>query len=562
MTASSRAYKVFANVTGLVLFELVFWSSVVALAILLRKVAPQLDLHYPGAWPALLVAPVGLLLFAGHYRWKQRRMADAAELELSRSLWPDARPRRAVWKFLVWRTGIALLAVGLMDPKWGTRMEEMESEGVDIMIALDVSRSMLTEDVGVARLDLAKRSIERVVQQLDGDRVGLIVFAGEAYVQAPLTQDLTAVKLFLDAIGTETVPLQGTAVGAALALAMDSFDPESQASRVVLVLTDGENHEDDALARTSEAAERGISVHTVGMASEAGGPIPEYDRYGRSKGYKTDESGQPVVSTLDERMLVAMAEAGQGTYVRANQGFVDLEPFLSSLDGMEQGQGSTVAYTDYRHQYATFFLIGFLLLMLEGAWPTGRVRLRGMGLALGLVLVAGTTSAQTGLGSKEEAVAGSQAMVDRDFPAADSLFRAAAGWEGAEPGQLEMNRGLAQASAGQGEDALKSFQRAAAEAESPHVKADAWNNVGNVLLAGQDAQGAVQAYMNSLRLDPTDADTRYNLALAKAMLQEQQEQERDDEHVLDGWQRIQDAHNSDLESRVAANHPERAQDSD
>ena len=132
-------------------------------------------------------------------------MTEAADAQLSRSLWPDARPRRAVWKFLVWRTALALLAVGMLDPKWGTRMEEMESEGVDIMIALDVSRSMLAEDVGMARLDLAKRSIERVVQQLDGDRVGLIVFAGEAYVQAPLTQDLAAVKLFLDAIGTETI---------------------------------------------------------------------------------------------------------------------------------------------------------------------------------------------------------------------------------------------------------------------------------------------------------------------------------------------------------------------
>ena len=223
MNARTRAYKVFANVTGLVLFELVFWSAVLAVAILLRKVAPQLDLHYPGAWLGLLMAPAGLVLFAGHYRWKQRRMAEAADLELSRSLWPDARPRRAVWKFLAWRTAIALLAIGMMDPKWGTRMEEMESEGVDIMIALDVSRSMLTEDVGVSRLDLAKRSVERVVQQLDGDRVGLIVFAGEAYVQAPLTQALAAVKLFLDAIGIESVPLQGTAVGSALALAADSF---------------------------------------------------------------------------------------------------------------------------------------------------------------------------------------------------------------------------------------------------------------------------------------------------------------------------------------------------
>ena len=313
MSEAPRTYKVFAHVTGLVLFEIAFWSGVLAVGVLLRKVAPQLDLHYPGAWPALVVPPVGLVLFAVHYRWKQQRMTEAADAELSRSLWPDARPRRAVWKFLVWRTALALLAIGMLDPKWGTRMEEMESEGVDIMIALDVSRSMLAEDVGMARLDLAKRSIERVVQQLDGDRVGLIVFAGEAYVQAPLTQDLAAVKLFLDAIGTETIPLQGTAVGAALALAADSFDPESQAGRVVLLLTDGENHQDDALARTAEAAEQGISVHTIGMASEAGGPIPEYDRYGRSKGYKKDADGQPVVSTLDERMLVAMAEAGNGT---------------------------------------------------------------------------------------------------------------------------------------------------------------------------------------------------------------------------------------------------------
>ena len=226
-------------------------------------------------------------------------------------------------------------------------------------------------------LDLAKRSIERVVQQLDGDRVGLIVTAGEAYVQAPLTQDLTAVKLFLDAIGTETVPLQGTAVGAALALAMDSFDPESQASRVVLVLTDGENHEDDALARTSEAAERGISVHTVGMASEAGGPIPEYDRYGRSKGYKTDESGQPVVSTLDERMLVAMAEAGQGTYVRANQGFVDLDPFLSSLDGMEQVKGTAPTPTTVTSMRPSSSSVSSCRCW-KGR-PNGRLRLRSMG---------------------------------------------------------------------------------------------------------------------------------------------------------------------------------------
>ena len=276
---TTRSYKVFAHVTGLVLFEIAFWVAVVGFSLLLRKVAPQLDLQVGTAWPALLIPPVGLLLFAGHYLWKQKRMADVADLALSESLWPAARPRRHVWKFLVWRTALALLAIGMVDPKWGTRMEEVESDGVDIMVALDVSKSMLAEDVGMARLDLAKRTIERLVQRLDGDRIGLVVFAGDAYVQAPLTLDLAAVKLFLDATTPDAIPLQGTAVGRALSLCADSFDAESEASRVVLVITDGENHEDDALARATEAAEKGIQVHAVGLASESGGPIPNYDRY-------------------------------------------------------------------------------------------------------------------------------------------------------------------------------------------------------------------------------------------------------------------------------------------
>ena len=270
----NSSYKVFAHITGLVLFEMSFWALTASLAWMLRKVAPQLDLHLPGAWPALLIPIVGLILFSAHYRWKQVRMASVVDLNLSHSLWPDARPRRHVWKFLVWRTALAMLALGMLDPKWGTKMEEVESEGVDIMVALDVSKSMLTEDLGMSRLELAKRSVERVVKQLDGDRVGLVVFAGDAYVQAPLTMDLAAVKLFLDATGPESIPLQGTAVGRAIAICAESFDQESQASKVTLVITDGENHEDDALARAGEASKSGIAVHAIGMASEAGGTHP------------------------------------------------------------------------------------------------------------------------------------------------------------------------------------------------------------------------------------------------------------------------------------------------
>jgi len=523
-----RTYRVFSHVTGLVLFEMGFWALIVGMYFLVRRVAPQFELHLPQAWPALLLPAAALFMFAGHYRWKQRRMSRSIDLGLAHTLWPEARPRRSVWKFLLWRTGVAIMAMGMLAPKLGTRLKEVEAKGVDIMIALDVSRSMMTEDLGMSRLDLAKRTIERVVGRLDGDRAGLVVFAGDAYVQAPLTLDLSAVKLFLDAIGPDAIPVQGTAIGSAIELCRESFDSESQASRVILVLTDGENHEDDALARAGEAANEGIQVHALGMASEGGGPIPEFDRYGRQTGYKEDGTGQPVVSTLDERMLVAMAEAGSGTYVRANTGFVDLDPFLNSLIDLDTGETSKVAYTDYVHHFPWFFLVGWILLMLEAAWPSSPLRKSTLAAFVVLLMVPRCAMAQSRMerGSKAEAVAGTEAMLERNYSLADSLFGAAESWNGAEPGQIALNRGMALAGEGNSDGALKAFQRAAAQSEDRGVKSDAWNNVGNLLLGSEDLEGAIEAYKTSLRLDPNDAETRYNLNLAMSMRQQQQEQQQ------------------------------------
>ena len=549
---TERTYKVFAHITGLVVFELLFWAAIGGIYLLIKTAVPQFELHHVSAWPALLIAPIMLLFFARHYLWKQRRISQHVDVKLSQTLWPHARPRRSIWKFIVWRTAIAFLAMGMLAPKTGTRLKEVEAKGVDIMIALDVSRSMMAEDLGMSRLDLAKRTIERIVGSLDGDRAGLVVFAGDAYVQAPLTLDLAAVKLFLDAIGPEAIPVQGTAIGTAIELCAASFDPESQASKVVMILTDGENHEDDALARADEASSSGIKVHAAGMASEAGGPIPEFDRYGRQTGYKEDRNGQPVVSILDERMLVAMVEAGDGTYVRARSGYVDLSPFLDSLETLDTGKSTKVAYTDYVHQFPWFFLVGLVLFLLEGLWPlssrrtTSAVAIALLLLALPAEIAAQPTPSQQG--SKGDAVAGTQAMVDRDYAAADSLFARAEGWEAAEPGQLALNRGFALAGSGSDEDAMKAFQRAAALSEDPVIKADAWNNVGNLLLGGQDAEGAVGAYKEALRLDPTDADTRYNLSLAMAMRQQQQDQENQDgEQDQENQDGEQDQENQDGE---------------
>ena len=251
-------------------------------------------------------------------------------------------------------------------------------------------------------------------------------------------------------------------------------------------------------------------------------------------------------------MLVAMVEAGDGTYVRARSGYVDLSPFLDSLETLDTGKSTKVAYTDYVHQFPWFFLVGLVLFLLEGLWPlSSRRTTSAVAIALLLLALPAETAAQptpSQQGSKGDAVAGTQAMVDRDYAAADSLFARAEGWEAAEPGQLALNRGFALAGSGSDEDAMKAFQRAAALSEDPVIKADAWNNVGNLLLGGQDAEGAVGAYKEALRLDPTDADTRYNLSLAMAMRQQQQDQENQDgEQDQENQDGEQDQENQDGE---------------
>ena len=233
-------------------------------------------------------------------------------------------------------------------------------------------------------------------------------------------------------------------------------------------------------------------------------------------------------------MLVARLEAGAGTYVRAQSGYVDLSPFLEGIENLDTGKTTKVAYTDYVHQFPWFFLAGLMLLLMEGLWPMSSTRKRPAAVALVLLLLTGLSlevEAQISplsKGTKKDAVQGTQAMMDRDYAAADSLFGQAEGWKDAAPGQLALNRGLALAGSGRNEDAMKAFQRASALSKDPAIKADAWNNVGNLLLGGPDLDAAVGAYKEALRLDPTDADTRYNLSLALAMRQDQQDQENQD----------------------------------
>lgn len=366
-TPNQRKFKVFANGVALALAEVIFWVALFVAYYSIKRIAPNIQLENEAWWAVLFLLPLSSAIFLWGLRQKQRW----AKMLADEALWPDLlpfwRPQLHGWRFFCWRMALAAMLIGILDLKVGARLREVKSEGVDVMVALDVSTSMEAEDTGSSRINLAKQSIQRLVNALDGDRIGLVIFAGDAFVQCPITTDYGALKLFLDGVTTDLVPVQGTAVGRAIEVCTQSFDEESPASKMVIVFTDGENHEDDAVAVAEKALEKGIGVHTVGMGSTSGAPIPLYDRFGRSRGFKTDDEGNPIVTALDDATLIQLAEVGNGTYVQAGNSFVNIAPILGAMNALNQTETSTVAYTDFTHHFHWFFLIALIFILAEGA---------------------------------------------------------------------------------------------------------------------------------------------------------------------------------------------------
>jgi Ca-activated chloride channel family protein len=244
-------------------------------------------------------------------------------------------------------------------------MEEVKREGVDLMIALDLSNSMLAEDIKPNRLERARQAISRLIDKLDGDRIGLVVFAGDAYVQLPITTDYSAAKLFLSTVNTDIIPSQGTAIGKAISLSMRCFDMENGQNKAIIIITDGENHEDDAMEQTKLASEKGVFVHTLGMGLSKGGPIPVYNKYGNNTGYRKDKEGNTIISKLNEQMLQDIASAGKGTYVRANNTQAGLSALFAEINKMEKKEIGSMIFTDYKDRFQLFLSIALFLLIFD-----------------------------------------------------------------------------------------------------------------------------------------------------------------------------------------------------
>ena len=307
----------------------------------------------------LLLVPVFILGYGLLCHWRTRRVKAFGDPALVEALMPS-RSRSKGWvKAVLFSLAFAFFVIGLARPRSGAKLAERTTKGAEIIVALDVSNSMLAQDYSPNRLERAKLSISRLTDRLQEDRIGLVIFAGTSFVQLPVTTDYVSAKMFLGSIDTGSIPVQGTAIGDAIRLSIKSFSAQSEKSRVIVVISDGENHEDDPVAAARQAAELGIKVYTIGVGSAEGQPIPMNGELMK------DREGNIVVTRLDEETLRNVAKAGGGAYIHAGGEEFGLNPIIQDIRRMEDEQFGSIVFEEYDEQYMYFFGIALLLFVIE-----------------------------------------------------------------------------------------------------------------------------------------------------------------------------------------------------
>lgn len=307
----------------------------------------------------IFLIPVFFVIQALVFKLRIARIRRFGDEELVRQLMPSYSKSKVWLRLSLFSVAFFFFVIGLSRPQIGAKLKEHETRGAEIMIVLDVSNSMLAEDYSPNRLERAKLAISRLVDKLREDRIGLIVFAGNSFVQLPVTTDYVSAKMFLNTITTESVPIQGTAIGDAINTALRSFSAQSEKSRAIIIITDGENHEDDPVAAARQAAETGVRVFTIGVGSPEGKPIPMNGELLK------DKDGNIVVTRLDESVLKDVAAAGNGVYVRAGNTEFGLNPVIDDIRRLEDERYSSIVFEEYDEQFMYFMGIALFIFVLE-----------------------------------------------------------------------------------------------------------------------------------------------------------------------------------------------------
>ena len=470
----------------------------------------------------LLLIPAIILLFLVINVRQRKRLKAFGDTALLAQLMPDVSYRRPLLKFILQVSAIGICTIMIAGPEFGSKLEKSKRQGAELMIALDVSNSMMAQDIQSNRLAKAKQILSKLVDKLKDDKIGLVVFAGDAFTQLPITSDYVSAKMFMNTISPELVPTQGTAIGEAISLCVKSFPPKGEAERAIILITDGENFEDDATEAAKEAQKEGVKIHVVGLGLEQGSPIPMPN----SSDFRKDKEGNVVITKLNEKMCQDIAAAGAGIYVRSDNSNAALKIVEAQLDKMTKSDLESAVYSEYDEQFDGLAWIVLLLLVVDLLIMQRKNKhLRNVRLFTLALMMLATSGAFAQKAERSDVRKGNRQYEKKNFTEAEIQYRKALeinpkSKEGA------YNLGNALYRQNKPKEALEQYQNALNLQNDPKKKSQIFHNAGNVFMAGKAYDKAVDAYKNSLIINPVDNETRYNLALAQALLKKQQQQQK------------------------------------
>ena len=473
----------------------------------------------------LPLAAVALIVQGRKKKRALQTYADAHLLERLAAL--DHRGRRFI-KALLLLLSLGLMLFALAGPRWGSHYEEVSQKGLDIMLLIDVSPSMLVEDIEPNRLERARREIFDFIKVVGGDRVGLIAFAGAAFIQCPLTLDYAALEMFLSALQPDLIPVPGTDLGAAIELGISAFDEESTTDKVILLITDGEDNETRGPAAARQAAAKGVKIFVFGIGDVGGGPIPELDGSG---GFKKDRQGKLILSKLQEAGLQDIASLTGGTYVRSVAGDLDLDVLY--FDGIKSHTRAQELRSGkikvYEERFALFVLAAFILLLIEGFIDEkvrfkARHRQKAAAARAGVLLLAVTAACMLTAAPSRAAESPDELYRKGRFAEAEKAY-AQSDMDNPKDLRYRYNRGCAAYQSGDYQAAAAAFASVLRRSQDDDIRFKAAYNLGNAAYQQGDFKSAAEHYKQAIAQDPSSEDARHNLELAVRALQKQQEQQ-------------------------------------
>ena len=478
-------------------------------------------------WLLVLIPILALVRFVS-YRNQKKRLHKFGEPQLLKNLMPDVSRFRPSVKFWVLQAALALLILMLARPQMGTKISHEKRTGIETIIALDISNSMRAEDIVPSRLDRSKMMIENLVDHFTNDKIGLIVFAGDAFVQLPITSDYVSAKMFLSSIDPSMMATQGTDIAAAIDMATNSFTQEEGIGKAIIVITDGEDHEGGALQAAEAARKKGMCVFVLGVGSAQGAPIP----IPGTGDYMKDNTGNTVMSALNEDMCRQVAQAGGGAYIHVENNSAAQQRLDNELDKLAKKETSTTVYSDYDEQFQAFGILALLLLVLEICILDRRNPLlkrisffgtRKRVVTLFLLMVSVSTFAQT---DRQYLRQGNKQFNAGDYANAEVSYRKAIEKNPRNP-QAIYNLGNALMAQKKDSASIEQFQKAAKLETNPLRKYQSFHNIGVICQSHKMYGEAIEAYKSALRLNPDDDETRYNLVLCKHQKQKQDQKKQD-----------------------------------